>query len=80
MTLLRHTRHDRSRESRSMNAGYIGVRAERRLPAGKTGEFRLLKGGQDGRKPRRRLGVAIARIVTDTVGMSNKQCRHGVNL
>ena len=48
-----------------MDAGNIGFIAQWRFPPHKAGEFRLLKGGQDGRKPRRRLGMAIARIVID---------------
>ncbi len=63
-----------------MDTGNVGFIAERRLPPRKAGEFRFSKGGQDGGKPRRRLGVAKTRIVTDTVGMRHKQCRHGVNL
>jgi hypothetical protein len=63
-----------------MDTGNIGFIAQWGLAPDKTGEFRLFKGGQDGGKPRRRLGVAIARIVTDAVGMRYKQCRHSVNL
>ena len=57
--------------------GYVGIRAERCLPAGKAREFRFLKGGQDSGEPCGRLGMAIARIVIDAVRMRHKQSRHG---
>ena len=63
-----------------MHAGNVGFIAKRGLPPHKTGEFRLLKRGQDGGKPCRRLGMAVTGIMTETVGMRHKQCRHEKNL
>jgi len=63
-----------------MDADDVGFVAKRRLPPDKAGELRLLQSGKDGGKPRRRLGMAVTWIVTGTVRMGHKQCRHGVNL
>jgi hypothetical protein len=63
-----------------MNSGNVGFAAHRRFPPDKTGEFRFLKGGQNSGKPRRRLGMVMARIVLSAIGVREKQCRHGGNL
>lgn len=63
-----------------MYPGDVGEIAERCFAPDKAGKFRLSKSGQDRGKPRRRLGMAAAGIVTDAVRMCHKQCRHGMNL
>ena len=60
-----------------MYAGNVGFITKWCLPPCKAGEFRLLKGCEDGGEPGRRLGMAMARIVTDAIGMRHKQCRQG---
>ena len=59
-----------------MHAGNVALITKWCFLPCKSGELRLLKGREDSGKPGRRLGMAMARIVTDAIGMRHKQCRH----
>lgn len=59
-----------------MNAGDGALIAQRRVTPNEASKFRLLKRGQNDRKPRRRFGMAGAGIMASAIGMRHKQSGH----